>query len=218
MHKRRFRPTRNLPWPTIAMLLGLTLVTRPALAHKVNVFACVEGNTIVGEAYIRGGSPVQGARVIALDPSGKELAATTTDEEGRFAFELTARCDYRLIVDAGEGHVAEYTVWADELSGGSPAHAADPVETTDQPTAQQARQPQPDTSEEDPSNLVPADESLREQIDAVDRQIKALRRDLHEYRNQRQWQDVLGAVGYILGIMGLAFYFLGVRRKEKGQG
>ncbi len=181
MVKRRFRPCRDLRWPMTAMLLGLMLVTRPALAHEFHVFAHAEGNSIVGEAYFHGGDPVQGATVVALDPSGQELAVTTTDQQGRFAFELTAHCDYRLVVDAGEGHVAEYTVRADELP-----------------------------------NLGPRDESLRKQIDAIAAQIKALRRDLHEYRNQRQWQDVLGAVGYILGIMGLAFYFLGVRRKEKG--
>ena len=186
MAKRRFRPCRDLRWLMTAALVGLMLATRPALAHQFHVFAYAEGNSIVGEAYVRGGNPVQGARVVALDPSGQQLAVATTDQQGRFAFELTAHCDYRLVVDAGEGHVAEYTVLADELPGGLP-------------------------------NLGPPDESLRKQIDAIDRQIKALRRDLHEYRNQRQWQDVLGAVGYILGIMGLAFYFLGVRRKEKGR-
>jgi hypothetical protein len=227
MPERRFRLRRDLRWPTAAALVGFMLLARPALAHKFNVFAYVQGNSIVGEAYVRSGDPVQGVAVTALDPSGKELAATTTDHEGRFSLPLTARCDYRLVVDAGEGHVAEYTVRADELPAGMPDHAAVPAPATGPssagptaakpPAAEPAGTPQPETGEEDLSNLGPPDESLERQIDAVDRQVKALRRDLYEYRNQRQWQDVLGALGYILGIMGLAFYFLGVRRKEKGR-
>ena len=47
------------------------------------------------------------------------------------------------------------------------------------------------------------------------RQLAGLRADLDRYKNELRLRDVLGGVGYILGIMGIVFYFLGVRRKEK---
>ena len=31
-------------------------------------------------------------------------------------------------------------------------------------------------------------------------------------------QDIVGGVGYILGITGMLFYFLGIRRKETSTG
>ena len=52
-------------------------------------------------------------------------------------------------------------------------------------------------------------------VEAIGRQVAALRRDFDRYRNELRLRDVLGGLGYILGIMGTAFYFLGVRRREK---
>ncbi|NQV23281.1 MAG: hypothetical protein HQ518_02845, partial [Rhodopirellula sp.] len=36
-----------------------------------------------------------------------------------------------------------------------------------------------------------------------------------ELREELRWQDIIGGVGYILGLMGIVFYFLGVRRGDR---
>jgi nickel transport protein len=45
-----------------------------------------------------------------------------------------------------------------------------------------------------------------------------LRKEVARYENKVRLHDVLGGIGCILGFMGLAFYFLGVRRREKAEG
>lgn len=45
-------------------------------------------------------------------------------------------------------------------------------------------------------------------------EVAALRDQLHEYEQRVRLRDILGGIGYIVGIAGLAFYFLGVRCKR----
>ena len=52
-------------------------------------------------------------------------------------------------------------------------------------------------------------------MESLRAEIVELRREFADYRNSTRLRDVLGGIGYILGLAGLAFYFLGVRRKER---
>jgi nickel transport protein len=44
--------------------------------------------------------------------------------------------------------------------------------------------------------------------------LEGIRQELSDLREQLWLRDVLGGLGYIVGITGVAFYFLGVRRKR----
>jgi nickel transport protein len=69
----------------------------------------------------------------------------------------------------------------------------------------------------DPAAALPGDARLKELIEtAVDRQVVPLRRQLDRFENTLRVRDVLGGIGYIFGIMGLLFFFLG--RRSKGPG
>ena len=75
----------NMARKLMVMLLilaaaGLFGPTRPAGAHKVKVFAAVEGTTIAGYAYFPGGGRVKNARISLLDPQGRTLGRVTADE------------------------------------------------------------------------------------------------------------------------------------------
>jgi nickel transport protein len=48
----------------------------------------------------------------------------------------------------------------------------------------------------------------------VNHELVELRREFQDFRQEVRWHDVLGGIGYIVGVAGIAFYFLGVRRKE----
>ena len=53
---------------------------------------------------------------------------------------------------------------------------------------------------------------------AVAKRIRPLVREIRRLEEQVWLHDILGGIGYIAGLAGLAFYFLGVRRKEKLKG
>jgi nickel transport protein len=162
------------------VILGILLLSpSPAWAHKLNLFAHVEGATIQGKAYFSGGTAAQGVKVVAFDPAGKELGQTTTDTEGKFTMKPGGRCDHRLVVRTDDGHAAEFTVPAAELPEGDAVRAND-------------------------------------NIDALTQQVVRLREDLNEYEQRLRFRDVLGGIGYIVGVSGVAFYFLGARRNRHG--
>ena len=100
---RRVIPCHPGFW-AILFLLGALLLARPALAHKVNIFAYVDGEKVYSESYFPNGQPVVGARVQVFNSGGDSLLQGVTDADGRFDFALPGDGDMLLEVDAGMGH------------------------------------------------------------------------------------------------------------------
>ena len=193
----------------LAALAALAAVgtASPALAHKLSVFATAEGRTIRGRAYLQGGGSPGRAAVSLFDPQGQSLGQTTTDEQGKFTVEARFRCDHRIIVDSGEGHRAEYTLPATALPDDLPLRTADEGASAAKPP--QAA-PLPSPQHGDPS---PPASASHVKLEDLARQIDQLQFQIDQLGSRIRVQDVLGGLGYILGLMGLAYYFLGVRRK-----
>ena len=193
----------------LLLALGGILHGRDAFGHVVNVFAVVEGKTIRGEVYFRGGVAAQGAKVEAFDPQQRKLAEATTDEEGKFSLPVRFRCDHRLLAQAGEGHAGQYTVEAAELPDDLPL----PDGGADTPR-QEPPSPAASPAASDPPAARPGDAQLKQMIEAaVNQQVVPLRRQLDRFENTLRVRDVLGGIGYIFGIMGLLFFFLGRRNR-----
>ena len=204
------------------MLAGLLLLVcaTAAEAHVVVVFASVDGRSIRGEAKMMGGSPIKSAQVTVFDPAGDILAETVTGDSGEFTFPLEFRCDHRIEVDAGEGHLGRYTVEVFELPTDLPARGPQSQRST--PSSADGKT-EPGHSSEDVHSHTHSQaasshdhESPEDRLAAIDRQLQNLRRDIDRYQARLRIQDIVGAVGYILGLMGLAYY-LGVKRKEKAE-
>ena len=187
---------------TYAALLLILAWSCPAWAHKIKVFATGEGTTIEGSVYFPGGGKARNVTVTVLDPSQKPLGETTTDENGEFTFETTVRCDHTFVVTTGDGHRAEYTVSAEELAG----RLREPTPVSSSKTADGPPLPPSISSPDDLPKLVER---------AVSRQIRPLREQLDRYEEKVRLHDVLGGIGYIMGIMALVLYF---KRKQNQSG
>jgi nickel transport protein len=196
----------------VLLALGGLLPAAEAAGHVVNVFAVVEGKTIRGEVYFRGGVAAQGAKVEAFDPQGKKLAEVTTDAEGKFSFPARFRCDHRLLAHAGEGHAGEYTIEAAELPDDLPLPSGGAESPTGQPPPP-AVSPAPSILPAAPSG----DTRLGQAMEvALSKQIAALQRELHDLENTLRIRDIVGGVGYIFGVMGLIAYLLAIRSRGRG--
>jgi len=197
----------------VALALIVALAA-PAAAHKLIVFASAEGATIHGKAYFLGGAPAQGLAVTAFDPQGAELARTTTDDQGEFTLTANFRCDYRLVVETLDGHGAEFPLQAEQLPADLPprGEAAGPPH----PQAEPSQHVPPVASLESNSSQHAAAERSAE-LRALRADVAALQEQLTQYENRTRLRDVLGGIGYILGLAGIAFYFLGVRRKQAAE-
>ncbi len=193
------------------VLLALALSAGPALAHKVRVFAAAEGDAITGYAYLSGGARAKGARVSIQGPDGAVWGETVTDDNGEFRFIANSRIDHRIVIDAGEGHGAEFTVKAEELPETLTPISAPAITAAAPPASVGAAR---NGAEPAPAAVSP--DALQAMItEAVARQIRPLREQLDAYEDRVRWHDVLGGIGYIFGVAGTAFYLLGRRRRPE---
>lgn len=177
--------------PGLALTLALVLAAPAAQAHRLKLFATVEGAAILGRAYFAGGGPAVGIPGRLLNPDGGIAAEFRTDGDGRFTAKATLRHDYTLAVDAGDGHAATFRVGLDELPHHLPAGQASPAAAPPEPAQPQLAQ----VVEE-----------------AVARQVRPLREQLDAYEAKVRLHDILGGVGTILGVFGLGGYVAARRR------
>jgi nickel transport protein len=99
-------------------LLALVFVAAAvpaALAHKVNIFAYVEGNTVYTESYFSDGKPVAGGLIEVQDRQGATLLEGETDEKGLFSFPLSEKEDLTIILNAAMGHRNTFLLKGSEM-------------------------------------------------------------------------------------------------------
>jgi nickel transport protein len=194
-------------YPLAVLLLLLTVLAAPAQAHRVNVFAWVEGGTVYGEAAFSGGKPAVNSLVAVLDAAtGEELLSLSTDAEGKFSFPVPKAAkergsDLKIALQAGMGHADMWVVKAAEFGAARPEGASkSPTITADSAKAAKA--------------------ISQAQLDELSASVRALERQVGEMAQilARQsdagpgLREILGGIGYILGLIGVAAY---VRSRAK---
>ncbi|WP_241160251.1 cobalamin biosynthesis protein CbiL [Desulfovibrio sp. ZJ369] len=203
---------------TIPPLLALTLALLPALAlaHRVNIFAWTEGDQIVVECAFNGSSKVNGGRIAVYDAvDGKELLQGITDAQGQFRFAVpdearAAGHDLRIQINAGEGHQNQWIVEASEFNAAptaaasfSPAPGSADVAVAPSSAQGAGALPGPCATPADVRRIVNA---------ALDAKLAPLKRDLAAQRSAGPGlTEIIGGLGWLLGLAGLGLYFRGRR-------
>jgi nickel transport protein len=186
-------------------MLIFALAATPACAHKLMVFAFADGTRIEGSVYFAGGGAATGARIVLKDAEETVLAELTPAADGGFSHQAHAAVDHLIVADAGDGHRAEWTLPASELAPGfsaseNGAHSTAARADTDAVSAPAA-----------PTGTLPApglDPTLEAAIEhAVARQVRPLREQLIASQEAFRLQDILGGIGYIFGLGGLALWW-----------
>lgn len=187
--------TRYLLLSVIILVTGLTAA--PAFAHKVNMFAYPEGNEIFIEGYFSDGKRPMHSEVKVFDSAGKELLSGLTNEEGQFSFVIPKDDDLRITLNAGQGHRTEYTLSRAELAG--------EVETAQQQVASEGETENGLPGQQ--SGSIEASPELQATIQrAVGESIRPVMRGLSELTEKSRFSDIIGGIGFIVGIIGIFFY------------
>lgn len=208
---------------TAAALIFFLAYASPALAHKVKVFAWTEGAVISGYVYFPGGARAQNVRVVFYGPEDKSLGETVTNKKGEFAFTAPYKCDYRVVADIGDGHQAEYTLPASELPDSLAELGSGSKQAAQEEAASAPAMKKPPVSgiEGEGVSAVLSDSRLTELVEkAVMKQVLPLREQIEQYEEKVRLHDILGGIGYIIGLMGVVLYLKASARlkKEKGGG
>jgi len=209
-----------ITWPRpllLGSLLALLLAAPPALGHKVKLFATCEGKTISGFAYFPGGGRVRNAAIKVFGPDGRQLGETVTDAAGEFTFAPAGRFDHRFVLDPGDGHRAAFTVARDELPAGlAPGGVKPGLHAGAGETPVGGRRPPAAPAAATPVRPADGDAEIHRLVEeAVARQLRPLRERIERYEEKTRLRDVLGGIGYILGIAGVLFLCTGRRRNPE---
>lgn len=182
----------------LAVTVILILKSSPAIAHKINIFAWAEGQTVFTESYFTGGKLIEGGLVEVFDPAGQKLLEGRTDQKGEFSFKLPQKTDLLLVLTASMGHKSDFTLKAENADEAAPA--AEPAKITGELS--------PDTVTVDMRQLRTVIE------ETLDLRLKPIYRSLADAKRREgpSLTNIIGGLGYIIGIMGLILY---VRSRKK---
>jgi nickel transport protein len=169
------------------------------LAHKVTIFGWVEGDTVLTESKFSGGKKAINAPVVVFDKDGKKLLEGKTDNKGEFSFKIPKVTDLRIVLNAAMGHKAEWMIPESEIREAGPI-----VENK---------------SAAEPSGPISVGLSKQEVQkiveDSLDKKLRPIVRMMNESKNTKpSLSEIIGGIGYIFGLMGLALYFK--NRSKKG--
>ncbi len=162
----------------------------PASAHEVGMMLHVVAGEVEGRILERGSDhPEAGIKVLVSRSDGLRVANAVTDAAGRFRFTPKHRVDHVFMADLGMGHVATKVLPFEDL----------------------------------PETLTPAGTSLAAEgavallvEKAVAAQVVPLRRDIAAFSKEVRFHDVLGGIGYVLGLFGIAGWVAARRRDKAG--
>ena len=181
---------------TAIILIGSNV---PALAHKVMIFAWVEGDTVFTESKFSGGKKVMNAPVVIFDKDGKKLLEGTTDNKGEFFFKIPKVTDLRIVLNAAMGHKAEWTVPESEIREAGNIVEKKSIAETSGPIPV-------GLSKEEVQKIVE---------DSLDKKLRPIVRMMTESKNTKpSLTEIIGGIGYIFGLMGVALYFISRSKKH----
>ena len=195
----------------LTVLIVLLCFSGAGLAHRVNISAYADGDAIQVECYFSGSKKVRRGKLVFTDlETGATLLEETTDEHGMFRFRPGADflqtghgLNIRLI--AGEGHQKDWQISPEEL--GTLSASEQPVKLANEQAAstELPHVPSANQTELAPSMDAAELEALVGRV--LDEKLAPIKQTLARQEDRGPAvKDIIGGIGWILGLLGLATY------------
>ncbi|MCK4727709.1 MAG: hypothetical protein KAT27_02195, partial [Desulfobacterales bacterium] len=203
-----------------SLSLWLVLCVTPAWAHKVMIFGWVEGDTVYTESKFSGGKKAKNSTVVVYDKEGNQLLEGKTDEQGEFSFKVPKKTDLKIVLKASMGHMAEWVIPAEEITADGPISEERSAPDVGLQVATKEGSPSVETKT---SGELPAPAAVgmsRQEVKALideslDRKLAPILNMLVDSLDRGPGvSEVIGGIGYIFGLVGVALYFANRRRKR----
>jgi nickel transport protein len=202
----------------LCAVFWLVFCSAQAWAHKVTIFAWVEGDTVHTQSKFSGGKRAQDSTVVVYDKEGNLLLEGKTNEKGEFSFKVPKKTDLKIVLKAAMGHAAEWTIPAEEIT----AVAAGPESGTPETGGEAAPQSAIPSTEAKASEgqavasgLGLSRQEVKEIVDAaLDQKLAPIAHMLADsFEQGPKASEVIGGIGYIFGLVGVAMYFSSRRKR-----
>jgi nickel transport protein len=197
----------------LAVLILLFAWASASVAHKVSIFAWIEDGTVYTQSKFSGGGKVVKGKVEVFDQQGKRLLEGVTNKNGEFSFRVPVVTDLKIVLTAGMGHRNSWTLTADEMgatasesafSSSAPSDSEKTVHPSPPPVNEHSGQTAV-TSEE--ATSLSADDVETIVAQQLEKKLAPLTRMIAAEQDKGPtFSDILGGIGYILGLVGLVAY------------
>ncbi len=207
---------KTIPFLYLFLFILLTTFSvTPALAHKVTIFAWVEGDTVHTQSKFSGGKKAKGAPVTVFDTEGNKLIEGKTDKNGEFSFKIPKKSGLKVVLHAAMGHAAEWIIPVEEIV---------PALKSSAPSSDVKTRPETISGLTDVNTagelLVSTSSGLTKQeikdlIEAsLDKKLAPVINMLADLQDRSPGiTEIFGGIGYIFGLAGIALYFANRRKK-----
>lgn len=174
-----------------------------ASAHKVSIYAYAEDGKIYAEGYFVDGSKAKNSIIEVFDlKSGEKLLETKTDNNGEASFDIPKTGALKLILTASMGHKNDYVVPENEIR-----QAMGEKVTEDIPVEPEIKTGYEKTGKENELNAKEVERIVERVVDKKLQPIKTILVQTHETLSKPGLTEILGGIGYIIGLMGIILYF-----------
>lgn len=186
-------------------LFFFILLQSVLFAHRVNIFARIEGKQVICQCFYNDGQPVIDQSVTVVLSNDTIIAQGTTDNKGIFSFSPNVQDDLIIKLDAGMGHAATTTISKDEL----PRIEKPPVNK--KPLAVQPSVKK-DVKNKQPDHIT--EQQVREIVEQViEKKTRSIIDLIQEHQQTQSLTTIIGGIGYIVGIFGLYMFFRSRKKK-----
>lgn len=179
------------------MMLGVLVFAGAAWAHSIYVFAYPEGAQICTSSYFGGKAKVKGGQVLMKTASGEILGRGQTDDEGLACFPAPEKAEVLVFsVEASGGHRGEFTLPPADYSALEP----EAVIVVSSPGGEGPAAGAAGALTQADLNiaLAPVMQKLAEMESAAESRVSL--------------RDVVGGLGWIIGLFGVYFWAVGRRK------
>jgi nickel transport protein len=204
-------------------------------AHRVVLFAWIEGNTVFTESQFPDGRKIADGQVNVFDMDHNLLVEGKTDANGEFSFKIPENVALNIVLDAGMGHQGQWKLSEDEVNSAMGAENQEPGDKKNKsrPDLAESSEKQPSSESLKPKeslhstgetillNEKQLDQMIEKAVEkALDKKLEHVNGMLSRILAGMQVKgpsvnDIFGGIGYILGFFGIAAYFLSKKRNEK---
>ena len=215
----------------IFSVLLFIITSGAALAHRVVIFAWIEGDTVFTESQFPDGRIISDARVKVLDHQNTLLLEGTTDQKGEFSFKIPKITDLNIVLEAGMGHQGQWQLAEAEIQSAmgitekNPAseimagNSQDPAADISVPKGfSQTEKTELPINEKELARIVETavETALEKNLDQkLDQKLQPVTRMLARMQDSGpSVNDIFGGIGYIIGMMGVAAFFLSKSRNN----
>ena len=200
----------------IFIMLWLLFLPISASAHNVTVFAWVDGDTIHTQSKFSGGKRVKNSSILVYDFKDVLLLEGKTDDNGMFSFKIPKKTPLKIVLKASMGHSAVWKLRAEELGASESKTVVQPTgiktpPVTDSGSAGIGK----NVDVFEPTRISLERREIEEIINAsLDKKLQPITEMLADAMNQEPgFTEIMGGIGYILGLVGIALYFANRRKK-----